>query len=37
VTGAGGISPIDAPPEHRLSEADYARGWYGAITTDIWG
>jgi sulfide dehydrogenase [flavocytochrome c] flavoprotein subunit len=37
VKGAGGISPKDAPPANRIAEADYARGWYAAISTDIWG
>jgi NADPH-dependent 2,4-dienoyl-CoA reductase/sulfur reductase-like enzyme len=37
VRGAGGISPRDASAQVRVAEAEYARGWYASITTDIWG
>ncbi len=37
VEGAGGVSPLDADPEFRKHEADYARGWYASITADMYG
>ncbi len=37
VQGAGGVSPADASREFRTQEANYARGWYAAITSDSWG
>jgi sulfide dehydrogenase [flavocytochrome c] flavoprotein chain len=37
VEGAGGVSPGDADREFRSLEANYTRGWYNSITTDIWG
>ena len=37
IEGAGGVSPGDVDAEFRKLEADYARGWYEAITNDIWG
>ncbi|OOG28752.1 sulfide dehydrogenase [Thioalkalivibrio denitrificans] len=37
VEGSGGVSPADADREFRRREADYTRGWYRSITTDIWG
>lgn len=37
VPGSGGVSPADADPAFRAREADYAHGWYRAITNDIWG
>lgn len=37
VEGAGGVSPMAADAEFRGLEAGYARGWYKAITADIWG
>jgi len=37
VPGSGGVSPMGAGPEFRHQEADYARGWYAAITQDVWG
>lgn len=33
----GGVSPLDASPAFRKTEADYARGWYEAIAQDTWG
>lgn len=36
VPGAGGVSPSDAGTQFRKQEADYARGWYDSITSDIW-
>jgi sulfide dehydrogenase [flavocytochrome c] flavoprotein chain len=37
VEGSGGLSPADAPEEMRQDEAEYAVGWYQAITQDSWG
>ncbi len=37
VEGAGGVSPSDAPASTRALEADYARGWYASITSDMFG
>jgi sulfide dehydrogenase [flavocytochrome c] flavoprotein chain len=37
VEGAGGVSPADADRDFRMLEANYTRGWYNSITTDIWG
>jgi NADPH-dependent 2,4-dienoyl-CoA reductase/sulfur reductase-like enzyme len=37
VEGAGGTSPLDAPPEVRALEAAYAESWYGTITAEIFG
>jgi NADPH-dependent 2,4-dienoyl-CoA reductase/sulfur reductase-like enzyme len=37
VEGAGGSSPVGASPEFRKAEADYARGWYASITSEIYG
>ena len=37
VPGSGGVSPADAPLAFRRAEADYARGWYASITTDMFG
>ena len=37
VEGAGGTSPIDAPPETRRLEAAYAEDWFRTITTDVFG
>ena len=36
VTGAGGVSPIGASAAFRSQEADYARGWYASITSDMY-
>lgn len=35
--GSGGLSPAKAPASTRRNEADYAVGWYNAITQDTWG
>ncbi len=35
VKGAGGLSPRDAPDSFRKMEALYARGWFNAITADM--
>jgi sulfide dehydrogenase [flavocytochrome c] flavoprotein subunit len=37
VEGAGGISPIDAPPDFRALEATYAQAWFRTITTETFG
>jgi len=37
VPGSGGVSPGDADAAFRAREAEYAHGWYRAITNDIWG
>jgi sulfide dehydrogenase [flavocytochrome c] flavoprotein subunit len=37
VEGAGGISPVDAPPEFRRSEAKLAYGWFNTIMAEIFG
>ncbi|MDR3435521.1 NAD(P)/FAD-dependent oxidoreductase [Telmatospirillum sp.] len=37
VTGAGGISPLDAPRSFREQEARYAEGWFKTITTEAFG
>lgn len=37
VEGAGGVSPAEVGTDFRAKEADYARGWYAAITADSWG
>ena len=35
VDGAGGVSPTGADAGTRALEADYARGWYASITSDM--
>ncbi|TCH97731.1 cytochrome C [Roseococcus sp. SYP-B2431] len=35
--GAGGISPLDAPPAFREAEALYAEDWFATITADAFG
>ncbi len=37
VAGAGGVSPPAGTRAFRAREAEYAFGWYRAITNDIWG
>lgn len=37
VEGAAGSSPVDAPPEDRVREAQYAEGWFKAITAEVFG
>ncbi len=37
IEGAGGTSPLDAPPETRKLEADYANSWFKTATTQIFG
>lgn len=37
IDGSGGLSPMDADPEFRASEAAFAQGWYDSITKDMFG
>jgi sulfide dehydrogenase [flavocytochrome c] flavoprotein subunit len=37
IEGAGGVSPIDAPPDFRAAEATYAEGWFRTITAEVFG
>ncbi|MBR0654657.1 NAD(P)/FAD-dependent oxidoreductase [Plastoroseomonas arctica] len=37
VPGAGGTSPLNAPPTTREAEAHYAEDWFQTITTDAFG
>ena len=37
VEGAGGVSPLNAPPATRKMEADLALGWYNTITAEVFG
>lgn len=37
IDGAGGTSPLDAPPAQRLQEAEEADAWYQTITHQVFG
>lgn len=37
VEGAGGLSPLQAPPETRALEARYAEAWFKTITDEVFG
>ena len=37
IDGAGGTSPLDAPPEFRAREAGYADAWFKTITAETFG
>jgi sulfide dehydrogenase [flavocytochrome c] flavoprotein subunit len=37
VEGAGGTSPLDAPPSVRALEAGYAEAWFRTITAETFG
>ena len=37
IEGAGGTSPLDAPPETRKLEAAYAESWFRTITSEVYG
>ncbi|MBL8701634.1 MAG: FAD-dependent oxidoreductase [Alphaproteobacteria bacterium] len=37
IEGAGGTSPLDAPPADRKSEAEHAESWFRTITADVFG
>jgi sulfide dehydrogenase [flavocytochrome c] flavoprotein chain len=37
VEGAGGVSPLNAPPDFRALEASYAEAWFRTITAETFG
>ncbi len=37
IEGAGGTSPLDAPPATRAAEAGYAEGWFRTIAAEVFG
>jgi hypothetical protein len=37
VQGAGGVSPVDAPPSTRAQEALFAEGWFNTLTSEVFG
>lgn len=37
VTGAGGVSPLAAPPQRRAEEAKFADAWFRTTTAEIFG
>ena len=37
IPGAGGMSPLEAPPERRALEARFAHGWFSTITEETFG
>jgi hypothetical protein len=37
VEGAGGTSPVNAPPALRAQEAVYAEAWFQTITSEVYG
>lgn len=37
IPGAGGTSPLDAPPEDRRLEASHAEAWFAAIAAETYG
>ena len=37
IPGSGGVSPANAADEFRQAEAEFAKGWYASITTDMFG
>jgi len=37
VEGSGGVSPLEAPAENRVLEAQYADDWFRTITTEVFG
>ncbi|HEY8565805.1 MAG TPA: NAD(P)/FAD-dependent oxidoreductase [Beijerinckiaceae bacterium] len=37
IEGAGGTSPLDAPPETRALEAAYAHAWFDIATAEVFG
>jgi NADPH-dependent 2,4-dienoyl-CoA reductase/sulfur reductase-like enzyme len=37
IDGAGGPSPLEAPPAFRAQEAEYADSWFRTITAEIFG
>jgi len=37
VKDSGGVSPLDAPPDFRASEAVYAEAWFRTLTSEVFG
>jgi hypothetical protein len=37
IEGSGFTSPVDAPPETRVREAEVAQSWYHTITAETFG
>ncbi|MBI2714864.1 MAG: FAD-dependent oxidoreductase [Rhizobiales bacterium] len=37
VQGSGGVSPLDAPRDVRVTEATYAEAWFRTITSEVFG
>jgi NADPH-dependent 2,4-dienoyl-CoA reductase/sulfur reductase-like enzyme len=37
IEGAGGVSPLDAPPSVRSTEARYAEAWFETVTAEVFG
>ncbi len=37
IATSSGLSPMEASTSHRRMEAEYAVGWYNAISQDTWG
>ena len=37
IEGAGGASPLEAGPDFRAQEAQYADAWYQTITRQVFG
>jgi sulfide dehydrogenase [flavocytochrome c] flavoprotein chain len=37
IEGAGGTSPLDAPDQQRVREAEYGDRWFQTITTEVFG
>jgi sulfide dehydrogenase [flavocytochrome c] flavoprotein chain len=37
IEGAGGVSPLDAPPAVRSTEARYAEAWFETTTAEVFG
>jgi sulfide dehydrogenase [flavocytochrome c] flavoprotein subunit len=37
IEGAGGVSPLDAPPSVRAAEARYDEAWFETITAEVFG
>jgi sulfide dehydrogenase [flavocytochrome c] flavoprotein chain len=37
VPNSGGVSPLDAPRDVRVTEAGYAEAWFRTITNEVFG
>lgn len=37
IKGAGGVSPLEAPPSQREAEATFAQAWFQTITREVFG